>query len=280
MTQALSLLSEAMIENDSLACCGLDPDITKLPYAITKQRRSKEAMILRFLREIIDITGPHVCSYKVQKAFFDVFPAGHELLRETISYAHERYPGIPLFIDAKVGDIDNTMLAYLQNIFGEICADGLVVNPYMGDDVLKPFESIGDKAAVVLVKTSNLGGSIVQDIVLPDGRLLWQYVLDLVVNRWNAASNLIPVLSSTSDTDMMDVRRMIPDTMPILFAGFGAQGGSLQNFRQLLDSSGRGVFVNSSRGLLYPYQTDERNWQRKVLAATIALKEELNRARS
>ena len=146
--------------------------------------------------------------------------------------------------------------------------------------VLKPFETLGDKAGIVLVKTSNPGGSVLQDIMLPDGRLLWQYVLDLVVNRWNAASNLIPVLSSTSDTDMMDVRRMIPDTMPILFAGFGEQGGSLENFRQLLDSSGRGVFVNSSRGLLYPYQTDERNWQRKVLAATISLKEELNRARS
>ena len=32
------------------------------------------------------------------------------------------------------------MSIYLQNIFDEIRADGLVVNPYMGDDVLKPFE--------------------------------------------------------------------------------------------------------------------------------------------
>ena len=280
MTQVLKLLREAMIRNNSLACCGLDPDITKMPHLITKQRKSKEAKILRFLRGVIDVTGAHVCSYKIQKAFFDIFPAGHELLMETVAYAHERYPEIPLFIDAKVGDIDNTMLAYLQNVFGEVQADGLVVNPYMGDDVLKPFESLDDKAGIVLVKTSNTGGGVIQDILLSDGRPLWLYILELVVTRWNAASNLIPVLSSTVDTDMGEVRRLIPDEMPILFAGFGAQGGSLKHFRQLLNSSDSGVFVNSSRGLLYPYPTDARNWQKEVLRATVALKEELNRARS
>ncbi len=279
MTKALILLRRAMIRNDSLACCGLDPDVVKMPREITKRRISDEAKVQWFLREVIDLTGEHICAYKIQKAFFDVFPNGHSLLEGTIGYVHERFPHIPVFVDAKVGDIDNTMEAYLRNILGKLNADGIVINPYMGDEVIMPFGSLKNKAGIVLVRTSNRGAAVVQDLILADGRPLWRHMLDLVVERWNTASNLIPVLSSTADIDMSEVRKVIPDTMSILFAGFGAQGGNLKHFRQLLDSRKRGVFVNSSRGLLYPYEPDEKEWRKKIVAATISLKETLNRER-
>lgn len=277
--RALALLRDAMVSKDTLACVGLDPDLTKMPLSITGSHASDEVKVSRFLREIIDITGPHVCAYKIQKAFFDVFPKGHELLARIVAYAHECYPEVPVFIDAKVGDIDNTMEAYLRNMFEEIRADGLVVNPYMGDDVLRPFESLADKAGIVLVKTSNPGADIVQNAILPDGRMLWQYMLHLVVERWNGGSNLIPVLSSTADVDLSGVRQTIPDEMPILFAGYGVQGGNLDHFRQLLDSTGRGVFVNSSRGILYPYDPAETEWRQQILNAVTELKDTLNRGR-
>ena len=279
MRNVLSLLREAMAKNDSLACCGLDPDLAKIPAEIAKKRRSDEAKVLAFLREVIDLTGTHVCAYKVQKAFFDVFPRGHALLADTIGYAQENYPNVPVFVDAKIGDIDNTMTAYLHNIFEELGADGVVLNPYMGDDVIAPMEEYADKAGIVLAKTSNAGGGVIQDALLSDGTPFWRYVLGLTVNRWNRAGNLIPVLSSTADIDFDGIRQELPDTMPILFAGFGAQGGSLKHFRQLLDSSRRGVFVNSSRGLLYPYETSDKDWRQKIDAATVSLKETLNTER-
>lgn len=279
MTKALTLLRRAMIRNDSLACCGLDPDIAKMPREIHALRLSYEAKVQRFLREVIDLTGDHICAYKIQKAFFDILPKGHSLLENTIEYAHRRFPDVPVFVDAKVGDIDNTMEAYLRNILHKLGADGVVVNPYMGDEVVMPFASLKDKAGIVLVRTSNHGAAVVQDLILADGQPLWRHTLNLVVERWNAASNLIPVLSSTADIDMREVRKTMPDTMPILFAGFGAQGGSLKHFRQLLDSKKRGVFVNSSRGLLYPYDPNEKEWRSKIVAATVSLKERLNRER-
>lgn len=278
--RALTLLREAMANKNTLACVGLDPDLSKMPLAITGLHASDEVKVSRFLRQVIDITGPHVCAYKVQKAFFDVFPKGHELLTKVVAYAQEKYPEVMMFIDAKVGDIDNTMEAYLRNIFEEIRADGLVVNPYMGDDVLRSFESLSDKAGIVLVKTSNPGADIVQNTILLDGRMLWQYVLQLVAERWNKGTNLIPVLSSTADVDLSSVRQVIPDDMPILFAGYGVQGGNLNHFRQLLDSTGRGVFVNSSRGILYPYEPVEPEWRQRILDAVIELKETLNRGRT
>jgi len=169
------------------------------------------------------------------------------------------------------------MSVYIENLFGLLQADGIVVNPYMGDDVITPLIELSDKSIVVLVKTSNISGGIVQDVLLKDGRPVWQYLLDLVVNRWNQSNNMIPVLSSTVGMDMVKLRQLIPDTMPILFAGVGAQGGNCGNLHQLLNSEDVGVFVNSSRDLLYP--ASHIPWRTAIETAAVETKEALNRAR-
>jgi orotidine-5'-phosphate decarboxylase len=167
------------------------------------------------------------------------------------------------------------MEAYIQNLFGSLQADGIVVNPYMGDDVMLPLVELADKSIVVLVKTSNPSGGIVQDVILQDGQPLWHHVLDLVVNRWNRNGNMIPVLSSTVELNADKLRVSIPDKMPILLAGVGAQGGSYTGLRKLLNSEGIGVFVNSSRGILYPQS--RKPWLIAIEKAAIELKESLNK---
>jgi len=277
--QALRLLREAMSRNNSLACCGLDPDYSKMPSHVSG-KTSEEERVYDFLREVIDLTNTHICAYKAQKAFFDVYRGGHELLKETISYSQKRYPYLPVFVDAKIGEVENTMAVYLKNIFDELGADGVVVNPYLGDDVLEPFGNLPNKAAIVTVKTSNLGAAIVQDIpVFGTGRKLWVHILETMVARWNVAKNLIPVIASTADEDLSFVRRMIPDDMLILFAGYGAQGGTTRHLGELLDSHRQGVFVNSSRGILYPYAKDDPDWRDKVVRAVVSMKADLNMAR-
>lgn len=273
--RSLELLRQAMINNNTLACCGLDPDVEKLPMELRREEADEDA-VWRFLEIVIDLTAPHICCYKVQKAFFDIFSEGHDLLKHTIHYVHEHYPDIPVFVDAKIGDVGNTMDIYLRNIFGELNADGVVVNPYLGDDVLRPFESLPDKTAIVTVKTSNPDAAIVQDVILQDGRPLWKYILELTANRWNGAGNMVPVIGSTADIDLGDVRQIIPDDMPVLFAGYGVQGGTTKHLRQLLNSERRGVFVNSSRGILYPYDTQDPLWRDAILQAVKALQNTLN----
>ncbi len=263
-----------MREQGTLLCAGLDPDFSKLPRAVLEQPGSKEEKVLAFLQGAVDATGPHVCAFKAQKAFFDLMSGGHDVLKEIVHYVHRTLPGVPVIVDCKIGDIENTMAAYIDNLFGEIQADGVVVNPYMGDDVIEPLMELKDKSVVVLVKTSNISGGVVQDVRLHDGRMLWQYMLDLVVNRWNRNGNMIPVLSSTAGLDMNNIRPLIPNNMPILLAGVGAQGGSYQDLGKLLNSEGLGVFVNSSRGLLYPGASE--SWQTAVQMATVTTKEALN----
>ena len=270
MPKVTDLLLARMLRANTLACCGLDPDIRKLPSQVLALTISDEEKVLRFLQRVIDVTAGHVCAYKAQKAFFDVFAGGHELLRAIIAYTHTYYPGIPVIVDCKVGDIGNTMAMYVENVLGLLEADGIIVNPYMGDDVFAPLAEHPDKAVVVLVKTSNPNGAIVQDVLLQNGQPFWRYVLDLLVNRWNSASNMVPVLSSTAGLDMVTLRPVIPDSMPILLAGVGAQGGSFADLRHLLNSAGVGPFINSSRGILYP--SGEGDWGAAIERAAIELK--------
>jgi orotidine-5'-phosphate decarboxylase len=264
--------------HDTLLCCGLDPDLKKMPPEIIGENISDEEKVLVFLRGVVDMTAPHVCAFKAQKAFFDVLTGGHDVLKKLIDYIHTLNPGIPVIVDCKIGDIENTMGVYIQNLFGSLQADGVVVNPYMGDDVMLPLVELTDKSIVVLVKTSNLSGGVVQDVVLQDGQPLWRHVLNLVVNRWNHSENMIPVLSSTVGLNMEELRAIVPDRMPILLAGVGAQGGSYADLRKLLNSEDIGVFVNSSRSILYP-QKGQKSWQSAVEKAAVELKEALNKER-
>jgi orotidine-5'-phosphate decarboxylase len=276
--KAIDQLAVRIKSANTLLCCGLDPDFKKLPSEIMRRHSSDEDKVREFLRTVVDVTAPHVCAFKAQKAFFDRLPGGHDVLGDTISYIHASYPGIPVIVDCKIGDIGNTMSIYAENLFGALCADGVVVNPYMGDDVFEPFAKWTDKMIVVLVKTSNPAGDIVQDMALANGMKVWEYILSLVVDRWNRDGNLVPVLSATADLDMARVRTVIPDTMPILLAGVGAQGGDYKDIYGLLNSQRAGVFVNSSRGILYP--TDGQPWRLAVKQAAVSLKEALNVARS
>ena len=245
-------LFKQMKLKNTLLCCGLDPDLKKMPLEITKKETSDEDKVLEFLIGVVDVTAPHICAYKIQKAFFDILNQGHGVLKKITEYIHVTYPGIPVFIDCKIGDIENTMKVYIQNLFDSIKADGIVVNPYMGEDVMLPLIKMADKSIIVLVKTSNPSGRIIQDVILQNGQPLWRYILNLVVNHWNGKRNIIPVLSSTEELNFTEIRSLLPDKMPILLAGVGTQKGSYANLYELLNSEGIGVFINSSRSILYP----------------------------
>lgn len=272
-------LDERMQQTNSLVCVGLDPDPSKMPLSIMNSEDSIEEKVFNFLSRVVDVTAPHICAFKVQKAFFDQFDAGHNLLRRICIYIHENHPGIPVFIDCKIGDIDNTMQAYMHLIFNDLRADGVVINPYMGDDVLEPFLKDSRRIAIVLVQTSNPNARIVQGLLLNNGKELWEEMLDLTLTRWNKNKNLILVLSSNSLNDYSLIREKIPQDTPILLAGIGSQGGNPEIMKQLLNKDKRGVFVNSSRGILYSYNPTNEEWQNEVLKATLNLKNMLNEIR-
>lgn len=274
----IAIIRQRMLSKDTLICAGIDPNIQRMPPEIVSLKMSDEEKIMKFLNEYIRIVAPHVCAFKVQKAYFDSFEAGHALLADVIRLAHEQ--GVPVIIDGKIGDIDETMKEYIRNLFDGLNADGIVVNPYMGDDVMEPFALMPDKAIITLAKTSNTGGAVVQDMQTASGRMLWEEVLDLIVHRWNTADNMIPVIAATQTIDGHSVRKIVGDHGLIFLAGSGAQGGSLNMLKTLVNTDRRGVMVNSSRALMYPIRKNGEDWQTAIHRSVIDFQAQLNFASS
>ena len=273
--EALHQLKENM--QQSLACAGIDPDPRKIKGA---DGNNGETVIFDYLTSYIDQVAPHVCGFKAQKAFFDLHAGGHELLKETVQYVHNRHPTLPVILDCKIGDIDNTMSSYITNIFGHLNCDGVLVNPYMGDDVFKEMTEYPDKIIVVLIKTSNTGGAVIQDQALANGDPLWMHILDLAMTRWNKAKNIVPVLSAVDDRNLLvRARAIIPQDTPILFAGVGAQGRDESAICYLLNQDKSGVFVNSSRALMYPELAQGQTLAQAQACAAIDLRKKLEALR-
>jgi orotidine-5'-phosphate decarboxylase len=270
-----------ILKSNSMVCVGLDPDLSKMPSALSQKYTNAEELTFEFLKRVIDITASHACSFKLQKAFYDYLDHGHTVLRDTVAYIKQNYPDIPVFIDCKIGDTDNTMKTYMTLLFDDIKADAVVINPYMGDDVLEPFMQDARKAAIVITQTSNPNAKVVQELELKNGKKLWQEMLDLTLDRWNVNNNLIVVVSSNSkSSNLSEIRARIPQEVPILLAGIGLQGGDPKILKGLLNENGRGVFVNSSRGILYPYEKENTEWEKAILNAVIELKDGLNSFKS
>ena len=101
------------------------------------------------------------------------------VLAEVIRYAQEQ--GLLVILDAKRNDIGSTAAAYAEGSWARNSAwgaDALTVSPYLGDDSLKPFVDVAVQRSAgvfVLVKTSNPGGRMFQDLVA-DGRPLYRHV--------------------------------------------------------------------------------------------------------
>jgi len=236
---------EAQRSSGSLVCVGLDPDLALLPADIA----ARPAPLLAFNRRIVDATADLAAAYKPQIAFYSALGLEAELV-QSIRYIRERAPRSLIILDSKRGDIGNTATAYAAEAFDRYGADAVTVNPYMGEDSIRPFIQWDHRGAILLCRTSNPGASDFQDLCV-DGLPLYRHVAARAAQFWNAKRNLMLVVGATHPVEMAELRAAHPD-LPFLVPGIGAQGGDLtQVLAAGLDAEGAGLLVNSSRGIIY-----------------------------
>lgn len=238
-------LTAAWTANNSLLCVGLDPDTAKFPAHL----KDAPDAIAQFCRAIIDATADTACAFKPQIAYFAAQGA-EDQLEDICAYLRERYPHIPIVLDAKRGDIGATAEQYAREAFERYGADAVTVNPYMGFDSVAPYLEWQDRGAIVLCRTSNPGGSDLQFLTV-DGKPLYQHVADLVANKWNRNGQCALVVGATFPNELAQVRAIVGD-MPLLVPGIGAQGGDIEaTVKAGRSVSGAGMMINSSRAILY-----------------------------
>lgn len=238
-------LSAAWATNNSLLCVGLDPDVSRFPAEFAQQPDA----IFAFCKSIIDATADLACSFKPQIAYFAALRA-EDQLEAICRYIKTSYPNIPLVLDSKRGDIGATAEQYAREAYERYDADAVTISPYMGSDSVAPYMEWKDRGAIVLCRTSNVGGSDLQFLNV-DGKPLYQHVARLVADKWNTNGQCALVVGATFPNEIAQVRQIVGE-MPLLIPGIGAQGGDVAATVDAgKTAAGTGMMINSSRAILY-----------------------------
>ena len=272
MSGFIDQLRRAWEGSNSLVCVGLDPEIERFPRHIADQA----SPIFQFNKAVIDATADLVCAYKPQFAHYAAYEAEDQLER-TIEYIHRTYPHVPVILDSKRGDVGNTAERYAIEAFERYGADAVTVNPYLGGDTLEPFLEYADKGVIILCRTSNPGARDLQDLDV-GGRRLYHVVADLAATKWNSRGNCLLVVGATYPKELAEVRQIVGE-MPFLVPGVGAQGGDVaQAVQNGQTTSGTGLIISSSRGILYASSGED--FASAARQATLKLRDQINNARA
>ncbi len=272
-------LAEAVRKKGPL-CVGIDPRWESLPASFRKFRddlpfQSRGLLAFEhFGKRVLELVAPFAGVVKPQAAFFELAgPDGMEAMRIVLRTAKEM--GFVTILDAKRGDIASTATAYADAAFGPVWnADALTINPYLGRDAVEPFLTAAKKAdrgVFVLVRTSNPGAKLFQDLVC-DGKPLYRHVAAEVA-KWNATTlgecglgDVGAVVGATHPKELAELRTAMPDVW-LLVPGYGAQGGTAADVKAAYRADGLGAIVNSSRGVTFPFHPDDPDWEAKIVAA-------------
>ena len=222
-------------------CIGLDPDPGRFPEACKRSGRP----IFEFNKAIIDATHDLAACFKPQIAHY-ASQAAEDQLQDTIDYIRSK--GVPVLLDAKRGDIGSTAEMYARELFERYGADAATVNPWLGRDSLEPYLSYADRGVFVLCRTSNPGGSDLQNLVLDNGRTLYEHLAHTARDEWNGNGNVGLVVGATRPEELRRIRNICGD-MTLLLPGVGAQGADIGEMMGA--GQGGGMLIASSRAILY-----------------------------
>ena len=298
-------LTEAIRKKENPTVAGLDPTPEMMPEFLkiryfSEFGRTAEAvrrMFTEFNRNIIDALCDIVPAVKPQIAMYEKYgPEGLKAYNDTCAYA--RMKGLVVIGDIKRGDISSTAAAYAAHLSGAEAdghhletwkEDAVTLNPYLGSDGIKPFLEIcskEDKGIFLLVKTSNPSSSELQDLMLADGRRVYEAAADLV-EKWGRQvpgsgrySKAGAVVGATHREIGRALRARMPHTF-FLVPGYGAQGATAEDIAGFFDEEGGGVIVNSSRGITAAYQKDdafgEKDYAEAARRAALNMREDLRK---
>ena len=275
----ISKLVNEIKKKNAPVVVGLDPQLKFIPeFILSKWIKEKgeslEAVaeaFFEFNKAIIDAVYDIVPAVKPQIAMYEQYGIpGLVVYKRTVDYAHEK--GLIVIGDIKRGDIGSTSESYAIGHLGTVKIgeslikpfdeDIVTVNPYLGTDGVKPFVDVckkEGKGIFVLVKTSNPSSGEFQDREI-DGRPLYEIVADKVI-EWgsdvmdNDFSEVGAVVGATYPEMGKVLRELMPKAY-ILVPGYGAQGASGKDLKEYFNNDGLGAIVNSSRGIIAAYKSE------------------------
>ncbi len=263
------MLTVRQKEINSVVCVGLDPLLEKIPDNVQGHHQylhPDASMVFTWMRKIVDATAPFASMFKPQHAHWEAIPDGTKALRDLITYIHRHHPSIPVFMDCKRGDIARTQERYGHAHLGLEGADGMNYNGWMGKDVPEALidPNRPGRALVGLGRTSNPAAWEIQDILLPDGRRLWEFMVERFL-VWSQDLGVIEdagVVMGAAHKNLHDpdeiyswhlyqAREIVGQKMWFLIPGIGTQGGFIEETVKSSFVGAGSVAINSSSGIIF-----------------------------
>jgi orotidine-5'-phosphate decarboxylase len=251
----------------TMVCVGLDPDPARM--AIPD--------VAEFNKRIIDATHHLVAAYKPQMAYYEALGIpGMHALEKTIKHIRDVAPEVLIIGDGKRGDMGATATAYATAMFEVWDFDVVTVNAYQGSDTVEPFLQYPGRGVFIVCRTSNPSSRDFQDLRIAEegSPQLFEKVAE-AAERWDIGGNIGLVVGATFPKELR-LLRADHQTMPILIPGVGAQGGDVAAAaRAGVDGNGRGMLINSSRGITYASK-DPKEYARYARLACESLRNQIN----
>lgn len=273
-------LVESIRQAGAPTCIGLDPVLERLPDSVLAQHPDPVEAIGAFCRGVVEAAAGFAAAIKPQSACFERYGApGVALIGELSRQAADA--GLAVVLDAKRGDIGISGEHYAAGAAAS-GAHAITVNAYLGPKTVDPYLAAG-LGVFILVRTSNPDSDAVQSLRIEDGRTVAEMMADHAaaigaarVGR-HGYSDVGAVVGATKAADGRALRARMPRQI-FLVPGYGAQGGTAQDIRALLDGrpeTGGGVLITASRSVIYAFEKGDANWAKSVRRAALKFTEEV-----
>lgn len=252
----LDRLAARTAATGTVLCLGIDPDPAALPVGFPPTLDGIEG----FARLLLEAALPYAAAVKPNLAFFEAHGspgmAALERLRTQVP------ADVPFIADAKRGDIGTTAAKQAVALYDALGADAVTVNPYLGEEAIRPLLERVDRFAYILCRTSNPGAAEIQGLHVAEdageghpAEALYSRVARRAA-AWGPGGTVGLVVGATAPAELVAIREVAPG-LAFLVPGVGAQGGEIA---PVLASgpataapagrgAGGGLLVNVSRGI-------------------------------
>ncbi len=262
----------------SIVCMGLDPVIEHLPGGGPEIKENIVSFFKALFREMAKERvlpgafkpniGFYHCLDRPREGQFH----GSEALSGVLDMIDEFFPGIPVILDYKRGDIVRSSRNYAVEGFSAWGCDAVTVAPYMGSDSVFPFleeAQSGGNGVYILNRTSNPGAAELQDLPMEKGGLpLYMKTAEKIAGWAEQFPGTGAVVGATSLPELEAVSGYyVSREIPLLIPGVGGQGGDAGEVAAVLKKNSyplRLVRINSSSGITHPWVKEKKrcpvNW--------------------
>ena len=262
-------LRDSARETGNIVCMGLDPVLSVLPDSALPVRERIGSYFSELFRRM-RLEGVAPAAFKPNIGYYQCLDdpraedfSGSLALVDVLELLETFFPGIPVILDSKRGDIAKSSENYAKEAFDSWKADAVTVSPYMGSDSVLPFAR-PDKGVYILNRTSNPGAVDFQDesvLDRVDEKELYPlyHAVALRILSWSSEHPGIgAVVGATSPKELGHIASVYAGRdVPMLIPGVGSQGGSAGEVIAMMKESGYELAlsrINSSSGLTHPWK--------------------------